>query len=83
MASARPEVPLPHLPDSASPPNSASVPERDSSTHQFVLLLLVGPQDSRDSGRHHHGSSPCFPIAAAAFAEASPFSAACSLSLGL
>lgn len=82
MASARPEVPLPHLPDSASLPNSALVPECGSSTHQFVLLL-VGPQDSRDSGRHHHGSSPCLPIAAAAFAEASPFSPACSLSLGL
>lgn len=39
-ASARAEVPLTHLPDSASRPHSALVPERGPSTRPFVFPLL-------------------------------------------
>lgn len=39
-ASARPEVPLTHLPDSASRPHSALVPEPGPSTRPFVFPLL-------------------------------------------
>lgn len=83
MASALPEVPLPRLPDSAPLPIFALVPEHGSSTHRFVVPLLIGPRDHLDSARHRHSSSLCLPIAAAASAEAWPFSPAGSLSMGL